>query len=233
MRLGARLRAVADKVPAAEVIADIGTDHGYIPIYLMQKGRIQRAIATDIHEGPAGRAALHAETAGLAEKIDIRVGNGLSVLSAGEAAGAVMAGMGGFMIRDILRDGNDVAARMRWFVLQPNTHVSDLRVWLSRNGYAVEEEILCEENGKLYVILFVVHGKMDTPKGLMADIGRLPEFADVKLFQAYLDQLISYRRQIAEGICEHTQNENNRVKRKQALAEIAELEDWKWKLTHK
>lgn len=233
MKLGARLKAVADRVPFAEGIADIGTDHGYIPIYLMQKGRIQRAIATDIHEGPAKRALLHVEAAGFADAISIRIGSGLSVISPGEASGAVMAGMGGFLIRDILRDGRDAASRMKWFVLQPNTHVSDLRVWLSRNGYAVKEEILCEESGKLYVILFVVHGQMDTPKGIMAELGRLPKFADAHLLSVYMDHLISYRREIVKGIGEHTTNERNRFKRERALAEIAELEDWKWKLMHK
>lgn len=233
MKLGVRLKAVADMVPDADVIADIGTDHGYIPIYLVQKGRVQRAIATDIHEGPAKRAEIHIQAACLKQKIEVRTGGGFSVLTPGEVSGVIIAGMGGFMIRDILRDGQEQAERMKWFVLQPNNHTADLRIWLSGHGYQSEKEVLCEENGKLYEIFLINHGTMAAPSGLMADMGRLAEFSDKALLLKHIERLIAYRKHIVEGISEDTASQSNQEKRRQAQIEISRLEEWKWKLTHR
>ena len=102
MKLTPRLRAVAELVPCGSCIADIGTDHAYVPIFLIHNGRIKYAIAGDIHAGPAQRAREHIKREGLSTKIKVREGAGLSILEEDEVDGAVIAGMGGFMIRNML-----------------------------------------------------------------------------------------------------------------------------------
>ena len=98
MKLTPRLRAVAELVPCGSCIADIGTDHAYVPISLIHNGRIKYAIAGDIHAGPAQRAREHIKREGLSTKIKVCEGAGLSILEEDEVDGAVIAGMGGFML---------------------------------------------------------------------------------------------------------------------------------------
>ena len=114
MKLTPRLRAVAGLVPCGSCIADIGTDHAYVPISLIHNGRIKYAIAGDIHAGPAQRAREHIKREGLSMKIKVREGAGLSILEEDEVDGAVIAGMGGFMIRDILKQEYVIAESIKW-----------------------------------------------------------------------------------------------------------------------
>lgn len=102
MNLTARLRHVAELVPVCHSMADIGTDHAYLPLFLLEAGKVQRAIASDIHRGPLERARTHLEGEGKGKEIELRLGGGLSPIKKGEVDGAVMAGMGGLMMRDIL-----------------------------------------------------------------------------------------------------------------------------------
>ena len=138
MQLTPRLRAVAELVPCGSCIADIGTDHAYVPISLIHDGRIKYAIAGDIHAGPAQRAREHIKREGLSTKIKVREGAGLSILEEDEVDGAVIAGMGGFMIRDILKQEYVIAESIKWFILQPQNHTSDLYIWLQQNGYKIK-----------------------------------------------------------------------------------------------
>ena len=93
MNIGARLEAVAKLVPQGCVLADIGTDHAYLPVWLLQKGQIKAAVAADIAAGPCRAAQTNIGMYGLRDKIEVRMGSGLTVLKPGEADGAVIAGM--------------------------------------------------------------------------------------------------------------------------------------------
>lgn len=142
MKLTPRLRAVAELVPCGSCIADIGTDHAYVPISLIHDGRIKYAIAGDIHAGPAQRAREHIKREGLSTKIKVREGAGLSILEEDEVDGAVIAGMGGFMIRDILKQEYAIAESIRWFILQPQNHTSDLYIWLQQMDIKLNRKFL-------------------------------------------------------------------------------------------
>src|SRR5690554_4326780 len=105
MKLSPRLLAIAEMVPEGSRVADIGTDHGYIPVFLKKTGRAKWAMASDINTGPLEKAAEVIKRHGLETEIDIRRGDGLTVLDGGEADTIVVAGMGGMLMRDILAAG--------------------------------------------------------------------------------------------------------------------------------
>lgn len=145
MKLTPRLRAVAELVPCGSCIADIGTDHAYVPISLIHNGRIKYAIAGDIHAGPAQRAREHIKREGLSTKIKVCEGAGLSILEEDEVDGAVIAGMGGFMIRDILKQEYVIAESIKWFILQPQNHTSDLYIWLQQMDIKLNRKFLLKK----------------------------------------------------------------------------------------
>lgn len=159
MELTARLRVIADQVPQGAVLADIGTDHAYLPVWLLLNGRIERAIAADLREGPLSRAKETAAQYGLTHRVSFRLCNGLSDISSEEANVISIAGMGGETIVSILSDA-PWTKNGSLLLLQPMTSFTDLRLWLQQNGYCIEKEILAQEGRRLYSCLCVRAGNM-------------------------------------------------------------------------
>ena len=119
MELSKRLKAVADMVGTGSVLADIGTDHAYIPIWLVSRGSVPRAVAMDVNEGPLKRAQENILQNGLEEKIETRLSDGFKALAPGEADTAVIAGMGGGLTVRILKNGMEVVRSLKECILQP------------------------------------------------------------------------------------------------------------------
>ena len=157
-----RLPAIAACVEGA-VVADIGTDHAYLPIALCLDGVVARAIATDIHAKPLSRAKAHIAAHGLADRIETRQGAGLSPLAPGEADCCVVSGMGGLMIRDMLAADLPTAKAFRRLVLQPQRDLYAVRLFLTTCGFTITKEIMLTEDGKFYNILVVQPGAECTP----------------------------------------------------------------------
>lgn len=157
MYLSERLLKIAEDIDCV-CLADIGTDHGYIPIYSVENGNCKRAIACDINEGPLKAAMENIAEKGLSEKIETRLSNGLEKLKPNEADTIVIAGMGGFLIRDILEAGKDKIGEHTSLLLQPMVAPSELREYLIRNGYNIYKEKLAREGEKFYNILLVKKG---------------------------------------------------------------------------
>lgn len=135
-------------------MADIGTDHALLPVALVQRNIVPRAIASDVREGPAQAARRQVLSAGLQSKIDVRVGDGLSVLKDGDsAATVVIAGMGGGTIAAILSEGSSALRNVRRLVLQPNNGERLVREWLLRHHWKLAAETLLEEDGVFYEVL--------------------------------------------------------------------------------
>ncbi len=151
--LNPRLRKIASLVPVNNCTADIGTDHAYIPIVLTAGGIAGRAIASDIKKGPLMRADANIRKNGLADKIQVRLGSGLTTLSPGDAEVIIIAGMGGILISDILEDSREVTDSAKVLILQPMTAVPELREYLSCGGYEITAEYLEAEDEKLYNII--------------------------------------------------------------------------------
>jgi tRNA (adenine22-N1)-methyltransferase len=161
--LSPRLAAVAAHVLDGEPLADIGTDHAYLPAHLVQAGRIPRAIAGDILPGPLEAARATVAAAGVEEQVALRLGPGLAVVAPGEVACATICGMGGGLIAEILTAGPTEGIRR--LVLQPMGGEERLREWLQGNGWRLVAEEVVEDAGRLYVILVAEPGAMRLSEG--------------------------------------------------------------------
>ena len=141
MQLSKRLSAVAGFVTPGNRLADVGTDHGYVPIYLVETKKIPSAIAMDINEGPLLRAQQHIRDAGLGEYIQTRRSDGADALRPGEADTLILAGMGGPLMERILTQGRLVLEDCREFILQPQSEIREFRKYLQMNGRRMESFI--------------------------------------------------------------------------------------------
>ena len=141
-------------------VADVGTDHGYIPIYQVLTGRAERAYACDVAEGPLGRAVDNIRLYNVADRVDAVLSDGLIGLKGIEEnipESIVIAGMGGSLICRILTDGCKVAAGAKELVLSPHSEWYEVRQFLQDNGYKIADEDMVKEDGKYYVIIKAVH----------------------------------------------------------------------------
>lgn len=157
IKLSRRLQAIADLVPREAAVIDIGTDHAFLPCFLVEAGISSRAIAIDSNPGPYKSACRTAETAGLSDKVEVRLGNGLAAVESGEAETVVIAGLGGTTICEILDSYPEIAAKLKCLVLQPMSGVENVRRWLSFHGWRISAEELLEEDGRIYEIVKAVH----------------------------------------------------------------------------
>ena len=158
--LSPRLKMVGELVPEGARLADVGTDHAYLPAALLRSGRIPFAIAADLRQGPLARAKATVRGAGLEGRVAFRLCDGLSGIRPEEVDAVVIAGMGGETIADILAAAPWVRENRIPLVLQPMSSMPDLRVWLQRNGYRIVTERLCREGDTLYTALSVQAGEM-------------------------------------------------------------------------
>lgn len=169
VKLSKRLMAVASMVCQDQILADVGTDHGYIPIYLMEQGRITGAIAMDIGKGPLERAKEHIKMSGMGDYIQTRLSDGLAALHVGEVQSIVVAGMGGGLVIHILEEGRKVAQAVEEVILQPQSELEKVRDYLRENGYTVEAEDMVFEDGKYYPMMRVRYtGKVTEDKRITA-----------------------------------------------------------------
>lgn len=155
VKLSERMVHLANMVRLGAVLADVGTDHGYLPIYLVQSGIIRRAFAMDIKEGPLLRAKEHIAAYGLDDYITVRRSDGVCALSPGEADTILIAGMGGDVMLHILKDGEEVIASAKEMILQPQSKIRQVREYLLEKGYGIAAEDMVYEEGKYYSLMRV------------------------------------------------------------------------------
>ena len=156
-----RLELVASFVPQGAILLDVGSDHAYLPIELIERGQIESAIAGEVVEGPYQSAVKNVEAHGLKEKIQVRLANGLAAFEEADQVSVItIAGMGGRLITRILEEGLDKLANVERLILQPNNREDDLRIWLQNHGFEIVAENILEEAGKFYEILVVEAGQM-------------------------------------------------------------------------
>jgi tRNA (adenine22-N1)-methyltransferase len=153
MNLSERLISIAKFIPKCRCLADIGTDHGYIPIYILLNNISEKAIAGDIKKGPVAIAKKNISSYKLEDKIETRIGSGLSVLKKSEADVILIAGMGGNLIADIIEEHLDIASAADCLILQPVQYPEVLRKYLSKANFVILDEELANEGNKYYHII--------------------------------------------------------------------------------
>ena len=160
MKLTPRLQAIADLIPPGSIVADIGTDHAYLPVYLLQEQISERAIAVDINQAPLDQAKETIEAFNYMQKIDIRKGNGLRVLNDEDHIDTVViAGLGGESIAKILTEGKEKVVNLQRIILQPMSEAGFLRRFLAENGFTIMHEALAMEGRHLYEIILTKTGR--------------------------------------------------------------------------
>jgi len=157
MKLSPRLKAAADEVRCGKKIADIGTDHAHLPIYLVENGICTSAVGSDLREGPIANAKINIANAGLSDRIQLRLASGLDKISPDEADDIIIAGMGGILISELIEKADWLKDKEKHLVLQPQSHAEILRSYLIQNGYRIEKENVCEDAGRLYCVMSVYY----------------------------------------------------------------------------
>lgn len=152
MKLTDRLLKIASLV-TEKTVADIGTDHGYIPIHLLNENKVDFAILADINKGPLMNAKGEVDRNNLGEKVDLRLGSGLEVLEKGEVSEVIIAGMGGSLISKLLENKLEVSQSINKLILQPMQSQETLRKYLLNNGFEILDEVLVKEDFRVYEII--------------------------------------------------------------------------------
>ena len=164
VKLSKRLERIASFVQPGSRVADIGTDHGYVPIWLVQKGVCPSALAMDVRKGPLERAEEHVEEVGLSGKIELRLSDGLAKLKAGEADTVVIAGMGGKLTCRILEQGRHVwenwSEGKERLILSPQSEQDEVRHFLEEQGFLILREAMLTDEGKYYIVIEAARGTM-------------------------------------------------------------------------
>ena len=174
--LSERLRTVAGMVTRGNVVCDVGCDHGFTAIYLVQQGISPRALAMDLREGPLSAAGEHIAAYGLGERIETRLSDGLHKYIAGEADTLICAGMGGGLMQRILAKEREKTDSFCELVLQPQSELPQFRRFLRQNGYLIQDEEILLEDGKFYQVIRAVTGRGSDPQSGCEDVsGRTDE----------------------------------------------------------
>ncbi len=160
-RLSKRLEKVASFVPTGAIVADIGSDHAYLPCYLINKKIAKKAIAGEVVKGPFETAVRQVREEGLMHKISVRLADGLDVIDESDKVDTItIAGMGGPLIVSILQKKPSVLKNVTRLILQPNIHAKVIREWAIQNNWALLDEVILEEDEKIYEILVLQRGEM-------------------------------------------------------------------------
>lgn len=200
MELSKRLQAVADLVGKGLVVADVGTDHGYIPIYLIESGKCEKAFAMDVNEGPLLRAKDHINEHGLTECITTRLSDGVKALEVGECESVVVAGMGGALAIKIIEEGKEIFRSLREFVLQPQSELEKVRQYLNENGFQVVAEDMVLEDGKYYPMMKVINA-MDSKYSLIElRYGRGLLNQEHPILKAFLEKEVNGKQMIIDNL---------------------------------
>lgn len=213
MEISYRLKCISNMVDPCDKVIDVGTDHGYIPIHLIKNGVCTEVIASDINKGPVEKAEKNVSLEGLKSKITCRLGGGLTVVKPREVDCAIIAGMGGNLIRDIIEDSLEVFKELDFVVLQPVQNPEILRKYLYESGYNIIDEELCEDEGKFYEIIKVAYS--DRPQVLEPiyyEISSLLIEKKHPLLEKYIEFKLDKYRKILEYLKDNSEATQDRKK---------------------
>ncbi|HHW56974.1 MAG TPA: SAM-dependent methyltransferase [Clostridia bacterium] len=218
MKIKGRLKKIIEYIPVGSRVADIGTDHGLIPVYLVESGIAGFVIASDLNKGSLEKAIKKVEKRNLQSHIETRLGDGLKVLSLKEVDVIIIAGMGGILIAKILEEGKNIAKTVKRLVLQPMRDSDYLRKYLIENGYKICDEDLVKENQKYYEIIIAEQGRQKVKKDIYYEIGERLIEKNHPLLKEFLQHKINKLTKILNKLSEMNE------KRKKLEKKIKEFE---------
>lgn len=211
MDISLRLRTLLKMIDKCECMADIGTDHAYIPIYVIKNKVCKKAIASDINKGPIKKAKLNIKLHNLEDKIDCRLGGGLSTISPGEAEEIVIAGIGGNLIRDIAENDLEVLKEAKSVIFQPMQHSQVLREYIYNNGFKILDEELCIDENRFYEIIKVKYnGNVKCMDSVFYEVGEVLIKKKHSLLSRFLQSKIDNYNKIILNINKDTELANKR-----------------------
>lgn len=228
MELSIRLEAIAEKVKPGCRLADIGTDHGYLPIELVRRGVCQRSLACDVRKGPLERAAQHIREAGLMDRIETRISNGLEQIESSEIDGAVIAGMGGRLISDILvaesRRPKNILREISQLILQPQSELEVVRKTVHRLSFQIESEAMVTDRDKDYWILVCRPGEEAYEQEWQYRYGAYLAKKQDPVFFAYIKRQLEKKTALLESL-EGSSSEAADRRRRELIMELSELRE--------
>ena len=200
IKLTERLSAAASLVKGGGIVADIGTDHGYLPIYLIQSGKIEKAIAADIGKMPLENARKSVAQYELSDEIELRLSDGLNSFKENEVNEIVFAGMGGTLIAEKLKETPWIKNEKLHFVFQPQSRAEDLREFLFSNGFEIGEEIATREGNRFYIAFDAFYtGEVREFTVAECFLGRLPKTEDAKI---HIEKQVNRLQKRYDALCE-------------------------------
>ncbi|PBE88820.1 tRNA (adenine(22)-N(1))-methyltransferase [Clostridioides difficile] len=226
MKLTDRLLKIASLVSDGKKIADIGTDHGYIPVYLLKEGKVPFAVLADVNKGPLDNAHKEVIQNNLLDKVDLRLGSGIEILEIGEVEEVIISGMGGILISELLEAKKEVAHNVEKLILQPMQAQEELRYYLLNNGYEILEEVLVREDFRIYEIIVAKYTGKNTiiEDEIYYEVGiKLLENKD-SLFNDFIEKKIKTYSSIVNKL-EGKNGEAIDKKRKESEVAIKKLEN--------
>jgi len=229
LKLSKRLEAVASFIPKGSVLADIGSDHAYLPCYAYLQGMIEKGIAGEVVEGPFQSAVQQVRKTELDKVIEVRKGDGLEVISPNEVTCITIAGMGGTLIQSILEKGKEKLAGVQTLILQPNIGAKKIREWLLENGWELVAEQILLDDGRIYEILVAERGQSGKPYAdkkeayLLVGPFLAKERNDV-FIQKWTHELAHWKK-IVSQLDEAGHTEANEQKRKELTGKIRLVEE--------
>lgn len=207
INLSKRLSLAAAFVRKDSLLCDIGTDHAYLPVYLVKKGISVSAIAADLRKGPLKNAEKTVTGYGLNNKIMLRLSDGLDKISSEEVTDIVLAGMGGDLISDILSRADWIKDTSKRIIAQPQTHSEKVRTFFISNGFEIISESACREDGKLYICICAEFtGKNNSYPFGYEYYGELPNCKDIHAKEYLIKQRERFLKR-ADGLSKSGQNE--------------------------
>lgn len=218
MKLSERLQLIADEIKTGETMADIGTDHGFLPLYLLENHICPKVIMTDVSSGSLAKAGQNCKLAKAEGDFELRLGNGIDVLQDGEADVVVMAGIGGLLTIDML-DWNPAKSRsMKRYILQPRNKPGVLRHWLYCNGFSIVKENLVRESKFIWEVFTVESGSATSAERKNTPYDETFDFPDDlltfgnELTEEYLQKKLALQHIIYRNIAENGSEAENAAK---------------------
>ena len=203
MKLTPRLKAIADMIPAGCKVGDVGSDHGYLVAYLVENNIVEKAIASDINQGPVDNAISTIKENNMTEQVEVRLGGGLEPYTCGEIDVAVIAGMGGMLIRDIIQEAISQARELDFLILQPMTQQPELRRWLLENDFQIFNETNVREGQKHYEIFCIRSGYTQLLHAIQYEIG----------FRERLDEMTTAQKEAYAEFLKHKISKYQKIKK--------------------